>query len=102
MDTAAVKKGILETVSASNALEPAHNIDLTDPKNAFTVWTIAGPAGPVFLGGRSSLNDALAFAQQHVQLKSLVVLSAKPDQDVVVVNDVDRIALPPQDPGSGH
>lgn len=100
MDTAAVKKRILEAVSASNALEPAHRIDLTDPESAFTLWTVAG-ADPVLCGRRRSLNDALALARQHRHLKSLVILSADQKHDLFVVDDADRISLPPQHPGSG-
>jgi hypothetical protein len=72
------------------SLEPVHRIHLTDPDHALTFWATGGPAGPVFCGGRQSLDDVLALARQHLHLKSLVIFSENPDHDLYIVPDDDR------------
>jgi hypothetical protein len=98
-----VRRAILATISASNAIDPSNAIDVTDPSNAYTVWTLAGGVvAPVFCGGRSTLDAAHALAREHVGTKSLVIMSANQKHGLRRVEDDDRVKSQPKaHPGSG-
>lgn len=101
---AELRKAILAAVSALDAIEPhKHNkIDPTDPENAFTVWAVGDFRGPVFCGGRDSLQNALALAREHVNAKNLLIFSADPKHGLFRVPDDDRAKPQSQaHPGSG-
>lgn len=82
----------------NDLLASAENqVDLTDPKNAFTVWSVA-PSGSILCGQCSQLNDAFGLVRRHVQIKNMVILDAR-RQMVIRVPDEDRVTLPPSGRG---
>ena len=88
-----LRKAILAAASAMK-------INLANPENAFTLWS-ESPNGPIHCGGRSTLDEAIGLARQHVQMKNLVILSANPKHGLMRVADEDRIKSPKGAPGSG-
>ena len=94
MTDSELRKEILASASV-------HKVDLTALSNQFTVWCTVSPGGPMFCGGRNSLNDAMALGREHVDLKGLIILSADPKHGLTKLADTDRIARGPQHPGSG-
>ena len=90
-----LRKAILAAASVSK-------VDLTAPANAFTLWSAQSPGGVGFCGGRAGLNEAMALAREHVNVKALVILSADPKHGLTMVPDDDRVKPPPKAyPGSG-
>jgi hypothetical protein len=96
MDKDAVRrKNILAAASAMK-------IDLVDPTNAFMVWCTQSLGCPIFCGGRTTLNDAMAHAREFLDLKRLVVFSPNPKHGLISVSDDDRVKRPRKaHPGSG-
>ncbi len=80
-----------EAITGASA---ATNVDLSDPLNAFTVWS-ESPGGSVqHLGSKSALNDAIALGREHVNIKNIVILSANPKHGLTRLADDDRVKLP--------
>jgi hypothetical protein len=77
-----LRRGILDSVSVNK-------IDLTNPNNAFTIWT-AVPGSETFCGGRATLQDAQALARQYIHSKNLIILPADPTKALVPIADADR------------
>jgi len=93
MTDSELRKKILDSASVNK-------LDLAVSSNQFTVWSVGEDGRPVFCAGRSSLNDAIAVAREHLNLKGLVILSADPKHGLTKLEDSDRVSKGPQHPGS--
>jgi len=74
------------------AAAKVQGIDLELPANQYSVWHKDGTGRLIFCGGWPSIDQAYAWARQHIQLKSVYVFG--PERQLVPLEDSDRAPYP--------
>lgn len=85
-------QGIKETDQFLRQQANLDRVDMSNPENAYTLWTLNEAGTQAALSGRGKdLGAVTARARQQVHVKNLWILPAQLDAFAIPVDDSDRV-----------